>query len=822
MAGPRYTVEVLLRLRDSPLVQRPEDLPSIEQWMEAKPAQTFPFAEPPDDIVLGPPKTSFASSRNINRLAESNGKTLDDEDAQDDTGSSRSRFFRDRDVDRNQARGGFGAMQKTGREARDSWTSSRAMKTFGDEEDRHRNGEKERPYGRNQRDHERNADGEDFFGRKNGGFGQKADSRWSRDSDRNMNRPQEKERGWRDRERRNDREFDSRGGQEQDPEWMDEPLEKVDKRQAHTQEEFQRWKERMKAGSAPQNDEPEPAPKEVASPAAALRQSNPLVLESGVDKLFGGSWGGGEAKQAEIPIDGLVQTPRAATSKGKSSRFASLFAPKEEVARPVAEPASPSINFASNGSSEDKEAFQRILMKLQKTNITPQSTTPQEVASPLMHDRGNNAFGGALFADPAIVEHQRMPSHPQSPQEPIQGLFNKRPESGQHFPPRFEAGIPPHGPTGENSNLERLFGHDGRQGSGSSQLPSQNRPSSIAHPDGQPSNIRPSSGGLGEPAPRSTNTPESVNIQNLIAGQQKNGAGSLNASSQILLDMIKKQANRPPSQARGAPEPDNFQLFLDEPPKPQTHAPRPRVPPMPGFMDDQFFQQQEPRMHDQMASPDNNPAQPMQGGPRRVPPGFFEDPSIVAQQNQRNYPKEPPLQRRQSGHPGLPQGPPFPHDFPFPGGQPFPPQGPPSQQERLPPPPPPGFNPNLRHPPGFANIPNIFQQPTAQPHPGQQGPPPPHMQPRQGLGMPEGPGPGPGPAPGHFMPPPPGFFGGPAHMPGAPPGIPPMHGGMLRSPLPQDGMMRSPQEGIMRSPQEGMMPMGRGFEGPFGGMAPRR
>src|SRR5262249_12011889 len=31
----RYSVDDLLRLRDSPLVKKPDDLPSIEQWMES-------------------------------------------------------------------------------------------------------------------------------------------------------------------------------------------------------------------------------------------------------------------------------------------------------------------------------------------------------------------------------------------------------------------------------------------------------------------------------------------------------------------------------------------------------------------------------------------------------------------------------------------------------------------------------------------------------------------------------------------------------------------------------------------------------------------
>jgi len=34
MAGPRYTYEQLIYLRDSPLIQKPVNLPSIKQWCE--------------------------------------------------------------------------------------------------------------------------------------------------------------------------------------------------------------------------------------------------------------------------------------------------------------------------------------------------------------------------------------------------------------------------------------------------------------------------------------------------------------------------------------------------------------------------------------------------------------------------------------------------------------------------------------------------------------------------------------------------------------------------------------------------------------------
>lgn len=34
MVGPRYSTESLLALRESPLIVKPDGLPSIEQWLE--------------------------------------------------------------------------------------------------------------------------------------------------------------------------------------------------------------------------------------------------------------------------------------------------------------------------------------------------------------------------------------------------------------------------------------------------------------------------------------------------------------------------------------------------------------------------------------------------------------------------------------------------------------------------------------------------------------------------------------------------------------------------------------------------------------------
>ncbi|KAJ9628049.1 hypothetical protein H2203_003271 [Taxawa tesnikishii (nom. ined.)] len=542
---------------------------------------------------------TFSSSRNLSKLMESNGKSANEEAIEDEPQTARSRFFRDRASDNTQNRSSFGLGSKTNKDDRESWTAGRG-KGVGDDEDRAKNGDnRERYFNRNQRDRSDNDD--ETFGRRNG-FGQKTDNRWSRDGDRNAGRTQDRPGGWREREKqKNERDWD-RSAPERDPEWMDEPAEKGDNKQAHTQEEFQRWKERMKAGNT-QTGEKEVAATEteVESPAPAAKASSTTKTEGGLDKLFGSSWG--EPKRSESVVEPLTQTPKAAPGKGKSSRFASLFAPKDVQQQAFNEPASPpTLPTMGNGSSEDKEAFQNILLKLKNSSLTPQTNMAHGLFSPVGEESNPLGFGAPL------PEQKRDQSYPQSPQDPLRGLFGQKPGSGQPNT-RPESGMLPPQPT----SMEPFRHNSNVTSNAVSPEPlSANFPGLQPSESRAPQNVRSPFAGE-RPA---THTPESLNIQNLIANQQQTQKpGGLNESSQFLLDLIKKQSGaRPPSHQRQgglAGEPDNFQLFLDQPPnagKPQgptgpvqahsqahTHAPKPRAPGPPGFLEDQFLLQQHER-----------------------------------------------------------------------------------------------------------------------------------------------------------------------------------------------------------------------------------
>ncbi|KAI5252843.1 hypothetical protein E4T42_03141 [Aureobasidium subglaciale] len=768
--GARYTLGQLKALRESPLVRKPDELPSIDEWIEGtqqsqqdnagrkprnqsqRPEEPAPMgnfssqrpsllqtrhtsrsAQQPDEIILGPPKTSFASSRNVNKLEE-----REQEQQDPTTANQRSRFFRERET------------TKTGNNR--DWRSSKQQQ---EDDDAFTSEPRFTP--RQPREGNGN------------GFGQRFDQRWARDNndrdrerDREPQRERERERerpsqrgGWRDKAR-NERQQDV---PEKEPEWMDEPLEKENKNQMHTQEDFEHWKERMRAAANGSSAEPKQdafadgVATPVKSTPAHSKPQTPMVSDApGFDKSIFGSWG--ESKRLESPVDTRA-TKAPAGAKGKSSRFASMFAPKEEARPSVEEAASP----APLESNEDKAGFLRIMAGLRR------GTSHSGVDSPVREQDGRGPPPGP---PPGFGM--------QAPQDALAAMFDKAPASTQS--PRPQSGfasdsfLPP--PTSQfsrpTSNVASPDPTSMRSNNPASHLPQQMQ------------NI------FLDQAPRNGPTPESFNQQH------SRKPNSLNKDSEFLLNLIQaKNANRaaPPSRSQHEPEP--FQLFLDQPPKPQTQtiAPKPQAPRPTESIEEQLFRGNQHMDH----------------GRPRAPPGFIEDPSIVLQQAQRSYPNGPPQPRRQSAvqqmpnaGPGAPQD--FPPNFPYmPGGPP-----PPGPGDRMPP----GFNPNIRHPPGFANIPNVFQQPSSQPPP------------QQGAGMqglPPGFPPGmalPPPGFGAHGPPPPGFFNNPNHIPGVPPGFAPpgmmmMPGSNIRSPEGTPGM-RSPQDG----PGMGM-PMLQGMGAAFGG-----
>ncbi|KAL8315270.1 hypothetical protein RB593_008710 [Gaeumannomyces tritici] len=335
MAG-RYTEEVLLNLRLSPLCVRPPTLSPADEWMGPPPEllRTPKTAERPksfenalvdqtnrrqglgsrnnanpEDIILGPPRTSFASSttRLNNKTGENDKATRDQEprdrfnnlrvreaDSLDDRGGDRLRDgrtnFRRRD-DRDQDSDGWSTVRPRksfGHEGAERFQHGRAAfraEHFRDDRKQTRDNKddpdstKDRPR-RNFDGHGRDRDGEDNETSRWNGLNRNRTDPWSRDNnheerdrgdrgDRGENRgdrdrPSQRERidrakSWRDRapddhprERNSDRNYDRRldrdrdGRVEREPEWLDEPA--GEKAGGRTEEDFKKFMESMKAG----------------------------------------------------------------------------------------------------------------------------------------------------------------------------------------------------------------------------------------------------------------------------------------------------------------------------------------------------------------------------------------------------------------------------------------------------------------------------------------------------------------------------------------------------------------------------------------------
>ncbi|KAK4998315.1 hypothetical protein LTR66_002432 [Elasticomyces elasticus] len=779
MAGHRYTIEELKHLRESPLVCKPAELPSIEQWMEqSQPEQStqpqrkqtrapsarleepqnsvmgafgqnrpslsqtrpltrtsstgklengskgqriletpvWPFpvtlegsrdvsgnvahiararmmdetlqlwsncrisancSPAAEDVVLGPPKTSFASSRNFMKLPEATDRAHDDDPVPENT-NARARFFKERDTEKRD-RNSTGVGRRLGKE--DAEQDARDT----------RNGDRQ-----NGRSH----------------APEKVEQRWSRDTN-NMTKGGERDRestrdnrGWRDKEQRTERASNwNRGGTaERDPEWMDEPLEKGEKRSGHTQEDFQRWKERMKAGSSAE-DKSEGIESETSGgikDTMPEKTTTPLVPERGAGFSGLGGWGVPQATEAESAPPGPLPKPSA--TKGKPSRFANFFAPKEETA------ASPSTNMsllagldvqspglvqAKNGSSEDKEGFARILQMLGGSSS---SISPNPVASA----NGSGGFADLLASKPSDAPPPTFSSFGNpGPEKPMSQLL-----AGPELSLFDQVLMTQPMPSGKSVGRG--------EGSGRKEdIPERtySQPERSIFLDPPPSTSR------GGPTP-------DMNVQHLIAQRPTSLSRDSDAQSQFLLNLIQtKNASRPPSQARQVEQDSNFQIFMDQPPKLSvtTQAPKPRAPaPPPGFYEEQLFRGGQ--------HPDVQMSPERQQPPRRPPPGFFDDPSIAAQHQQRSYPAVQPPRRQ-----------PHPHML-----QHFSPE-------------------ELFHSVGQDRQPMVqHQQQRMQPPPGFYSAPL-HPLPHVRAGMPESiqgtfPGiPGPGAPPGFYSGPPPGF-----------------------------------------------------------------
>ncbi|KAI0435307.1 hypothetical protein F5Y09DRAFT_293494 [Xylaria sp. FL1042] len=568
----RYTSEVLIHLRESPLCVKPTNLPPAEEWMGPPPdnfrnsqgnkaatdrsrhndgtllEQTNRRAGTDrhvsrnsanaDDIVLGPPRTMFNSAtQSRNPKPFDNDKAAKDGDIRDrfpfrprNGESDASERFRDRDRDnRNNLR-----RRGDGDQDSDGWSTVKPRKSFGNEgaerfhgrmgerpdrfggdrrpregEDRDNNTERPR---RNFGEFMREKEGDDGDKlRRNGPNRNRTDNPWNRE---NNEAPQPRERfdrskSWRDRtddqpdaqhdkprerqyERRWDRDRDQR--QEREPEWLDEPAEEPP--QAHTQEEFKKFMESMKAKTSSKAEFTPALAQDVLKPQEQVdvdgTKSKPMRIthsvELGPDKFFAAF---GQKSTLETSTGDTVKENAAPVSKPKGSRFQNFFSSQEQArlqpeppsaaSAPPAVEANPLLALAGSpkvstqADAAEKVAFQALLQKLQKQ--TRQASTPPSggfAEPPPSHDfvsKGVMTSPGSFQQFSQDHREEPMPRvlphgqeiHPAQPHQNAQFL-GMRPEQqmlqdliGQRHPAQSLGGNRAEQPSSRNSNPNSEF-----------------------------------------------------------------------------------------------------------------------------------------------------------------------------------------------------------------------------------------------------------------------------------------------------------------------------------------------------------------------------
>ncbi|KAJ4153424.1 hypothetical protein LMH87_009910 [Akanthomyces muscarius] len=705
----RYSAEFLLHLRNSPLCTKPDGLPPIEEWMGA-PAEQQTRTQNPEEIVFAPPRINFSSSRTKLLDGDKAAKELE----QGRFGIRSSENDRTRDSRANPLRR-RGDSDFDG----EGWSTVKPRKSFGADGAERFSGK----MGGNYRDEVRSSDRDgnrdrqsktadafgrdkdrDADGRTRNGLTRKMEP-WNKseataDGAAPERRDRDRTRSWRDRDQ--EASADNRGGDrrwgrdrdqraEREPEWFDEPAQ--DQRDVHTQQDFQKWMEQMKAAkNAQENQTTEES--EAEKPA----KSAPAI-EQGPDKFFM-AFGGGTAidntPQAE-QADGASK-PRAA---GKSSRFTSFFGgggqeePRQRTESSTPATAAPSVppGFAhlfggmaggmagaggrggSTGPEDEKQAFAQLLAKLQKQTV---SATPP---------------GLSLFAPPQQNPGDGSKKSAVTSPEPYQQYGNERREGPSVRPQQQEihAPRPQQQTAGPDQLLQDLVGQHQRASSQSSSQRDPTMAKNNSNAEFLMNLMR-----AGPP-----NTQRAEQLHNMMAH-----GGPLQQKPSSMSPMNERDAHAHQQQGRPGPPPgfpahDDAFRSPDPESRPNPTQILQRPPPPPGL--------------------DHMPPNWMHGP---LPPGVGP----------------PPGQRGAGGPmmapPGLPGGHPS-RNMPMPHM--FPPNFPPGA---MPPPPPPEMRGSMHMPPpGFFNgppPPHGFGLPPGMP--GFNGPPPPDLRafgspPFDGRGM---------------------------------------------------------------------------------------
>ncbi|WYZ45063.1 hypothetical protein EsH8_VIII_000379 [Colletotrichum jinshuiense] len=530
----QYTAEFLVHLRESPLCTKPPGLPPAEEWMGPPPdnartpgnttktpadrrSHDNPLLDQtnrrpgvdrhvsrnsanPEDIILGPPRTAFASAT----LRNNNGKPFENDKGLKDADSPGRFTFRNRNGDTPEGERFRDSRNSNFRRRGDNdqdqegWSTVKPRKSFGHEGAERFNGrmggggsdritgdrrtrdrdDREAPKDRPHRsiDHQdKDKDQEDADSRPRNGLNRGKSEPWFKNEASNTTTEKppltareriDRAKSWRDRnrdaepaeEKSSGRNYERRWERgehrgEREPEWFDEPA--GEKAGGHTEEDFKKFMESMKASrNAPSAEDK--AATMVAE--AAIKAEQPAVasapaVEIGPDQFFlkFASTAGLDVSSPTEPKKEAPAKPK--TGGGKSSRFTSFFnAPQDDPTRRMhTEPPTPLMGLPLGGPiapgqapDTEKEAFQALLMKLQRSNIqgvsTPPASHPFQEPPPPARDHGPSSsvaspepfqqYGGDRREDP----RPRMPQGSMSMSEilaPRPTMPNQQPAARQ-------------------------------------------------------------------------------------------------------------------------------------------------------------------------------------------------------------------------------------------------------------------------------------------------------------------------------------------------------------------------------------------------------
>ncbi|KAF2103545.1 hypothetical protein NA57DRAFT_53063 [Rhizodiscina lignyota] len=814
----RYTHEQLLKLQESPLVRKPDGLPSIAQWMEsetrrAKDAEQLltshrvPQTDQKDrkqprqslgrndEQESGEPITqrNFFQTRQMGKAAlyvlykrpditntiaaseelllgkfpmprhQIRNRDSDKPTTPDDEGANRpyNRWSRTKDDEERpthlgRERSNMLNLRGDKDDEGEGWATVKPRKSFG-----HEDGERWQRNGDRIRDKfTRNAEGDQDVKRNGAGRG-RFDKPWHRDNGEQEPRSAGgRTGGWRDKERQDNREW-VRGGRmdsrvEEDPEWMDETP-KDESAHVRTAADMEKFKQMMKdqaAGGGAKLPADSPVDKTKQSPSD-MNITSPL---SGIDGggLFG-RWG--EAQKTENRgANGTGNGTGTGTGIGTGA-----IKPATKVK------ASKFSSFFGTQKDEDVREPEQPFAQAFAQQLAPASAPAGGEPNDADKEGFNKILAmlsGANIASPppAPTAGPQPPSMPtrtpidlQSPEALRQDMRRQesREEPGMFFPgDEYGFGGDQYGH--QNQHRPQNKNHEPPGLPPQQDFPSQDYDFGLFSRR-HPENA-PSRNGAG--SARAAGGP--------FGPPEPQGGPKMDPNHEFLLNLMQSRAT-PLQRQEPITSPsdlnNNFVFPENKVPKqphPQPQQQKMRAPPpgFPGMYDERqhMFELEQQRQREM----DNMPElgrKPSNRAP--APPGFFDDPAIAGLQrrNTTEATSRQPQQQHMTNM-GIPrQMPPQQEDF-FMKAQPPPGMRPPNMPEGM------GLPPGVRLPPGFG--------------PPPQGPPPnlPHTIPNTPLGHPGMQRMPPGMFP-PGMPPPPQYFGGPGPGFGGPMGPPPPFGGPI-------------------------------------------